>query len=86
MGTSSSALDPPRFNPALADAAEQLIGALERVDYVNARQRGYLCATSRRRRSARQVRMVDTVASPTSPIATASAWTIVAGTPGANPA
>jgi alkaline phosphatase D len=82
VGTSISS----RFDPELADAAEDLIAALDHVDYVNVRQRGYLRCDVTPSTLTAAFRMVDTVASPTSPIATASAWTIVAGTPGANPA
>ena len=72
-----------RFDPATADIAELLIAGLEHVDYVNVRQRGYLRCDANPATLTAAFRLVDTVATPTSSITTASTWAIRAGTPGA---
>jgi alkaline phosphatase D len=67
------------FDPALADIAEQLIGDLPQIEWVNARQRGYVRCDVTADELVAQYRLVDTVRELTSPIATATTWTVEAG-------
>ena len=67
------------FDPALADIAEQLIGDLPQTEWVNARQRGYVRCDVTADELVAQYRLVDTVRELTSPIATATTWTVEAG-------
>ena len=67
------------FDPALADVAEQLIGALPQIEWVNARQRGYVRCDVTSSELVAQYRLVDTVREPTSPISTVTSWTVEAG-------
>ncbi|HEY8546868.1 MAG TPA: alkaline phosphatase D family protein [Acidimicrobiales bacterium] len=82
VGTSISS----NFDPALVDAAEQLIGDLPHVEWVNARQRGYVACDVSATELVARYRLVDTVAQPTSPIGTATSWRIEAGRIGVDPA
>ena len=79
VGTSISS----SFDPALIDVAEQLIGALPHVQWVNARQRGYVRCDVTPEAMVAQYRLVDTALEPTSPISTATSWTVEAGHIGA---
>jgi alkaline phosphatase D len=72
-----------RFDPALADAAEQLIRALPHVRYAEVRQRGYVrCDVTSEQVTAR-FQMTDSVATPDAPVTTASTWVVTAGRVGA---
>ena len=71
------------FTDAVA-AAEQLIGALPYVRWVNARKRGYVRCDVSAETLVAQYRLVDTVATPTSPISTERTFTVEAGTIGAH--
>jgi alkaline phosphatase D len=79
VGTSISS----RFDPALADAAEQLIGALPHVRYANVRQRGYVRCDVDDVEFVARFQMVESVTTPTSPLTTAATWTVTAGIIGA---
>jgi alkaline phosphatase D len=71
------------FTDAVA-VAEQLIGALPYVRWVNARKRGYVRCDVTPETLVAQYRLVDTVATPTSPISTERTFTVEAGTIGAH--
>ncbi len=79
VGTSISS----RFDPSLADAAEQLIRELPHVKYANVRQRGYVRCDVDDVEFVARFQMVESVATPTSPLTTATTWTVTAGTIGA---
>ena len=79
VGTSISS----SFDPALVDVAEQLMMALPHVEWVNARQRGYVRCDVTSDEMVARYRLVDTALQPTSPIATVTSWTITAGQVGA---
>jgi alkaline phosphatase D len=81
VGTSISS----SFDPALAEVAEQLMMALPHVEWVNARQRGYVRCDVSAGELVAQYRLVDTALQPTSPISTVTSWTITSGQPGALP-
>jgi alkaline phosphatase D len=77
VGTSISS----SFSSELAEVAEQLIRALPHVRWANTRQRGYVACDVSRSQLVARYRLVDTVAQPTSPLATATTWTVQAGHP-----
>jgi alkaline phosphatase D len=77
VGTSISS----SFSSELADVAEQLIRALPHVRWANTRQRGYVACDVARSQLVARYRLVDSVAQPTSPITTATTWTVQAGHP-----
>jgi alkaline phosphatase D len=65
----------------LADLVEQLAGALPHVQYVNARQRGYVVCEVTPDELRAEYRVVSDVAAPAGTIATDSTWTITDGDP-----
>jgi alkaline phosphatase D len=67
------------FSSELADIAEQLIEALPHVRWADTHRRGYVACDVSRTQLVARYRLVDTVAQPTSPIATATTWTVEAG-------
>jgi alkaline phosphatase D len=77
VGTSISS----SFTPELADIAEQLIRALPHVRWANTRQRGYVACDVTSSQLVARYRMVESVLQPSSPIATASTWTVLTGHP-----
>jgi alkaline phosphatase D len=82
VGTSISS----RFDPALADIAEQLIAALPHVRYANVRQRGYVRCDVTAGELVARFQMAESVLTPDAPVATASTWVVTAGTIGAEAA
>jgi alkaline phosphatase D len=71
------------FPAELADVAEQLIRALPHVRWADTRRRGYVrCDVSPHELVAR-FQLSDSVQVPDAPVATATTWTISAGTVGA---
>jgi alkaline phosphatase D len=71
-----------RFDPSLADVAEQLIGALPHVRFVDVRRRGYMVSEATETELVTRFRVVDSVAVPDAPVYTAGTWTTLAGIPG----
>ncbi|MCX7620761.1 MAG: alkaline phosphatase D family protein [Acidimicrobiales bacterium] len=82
VGTSISS----NFDPALADIAEAIIGAIPWVKYVNVRQRGYTTVELTRERMTAQFRTVSTVEQPQADIETDFVWTVEARERGSGPA
>jgi alkaline phosphatase D len=77
VGTSISS----SFPPDLALIAEQLIMALPHVRWANTRQRGYVSCDVSSSQLVARYRLVETALQPSSPIATATTWTVPAGHP-----
>ena len=78
VGTSISS----QFPPDLVEIAEDLIGALPHVEWVDARHRGYtLCEVGRDQFLAHYEQVQDPL-DPASPVLRAKSWAIEAGTPG----
>jgi alkaline phosphatase D len=75
VGTSISST----FSAAQADIAEQVIGLIPHVRWFNVRKRGYVRCDVTKESLVAQFRLVDTAATPTSPISTATSWTIQSG-------
>jgi alkaline phosphatase D len=71
-----------RFDPALADIAEQLIAALPHIRYADTRRRGYMVCDATRAELVTRFQVVDSTATPTEPVYTAGTWTSLAGVPG----
>jgi alkaline phosphatase D len=81
VGTSISST----FDPALIDAAEAIIGGLEWVHYVNARQRGYVrCLVSPDQWQA-DYRLLDTALVPGGVVSTATSWVVESDNPQVTP-
>lgn len=79
VGTSISS----SFPPDLVDLAEQVIGGIPWVRYVNARQRGYVVCDVTPERMEAAYRVVSTVTEPEATMSTATTYAIEAGVPGA---
>lgn len=79
VGTSISS----RFPEDLAPVAEQLIGDLAHVRWVDVRHRGYTRCDVDRDHLVAAYRQVASVESPESPISTGATFTITSGIPGA---
>jgi alkaline phosphatase D len=75
VGTSISS----SFTAAVADVAEELIGQIPHVRYINVRKRGYVRCDATADALVAQFRLVDSVATPSSAISTAASWTVEAG-------
>jgi alkaline phosphatase D len=77
VGTSISS----SFDPALIEPAELLIGSLEWVHYVNARQRGYVVCDVQPDIWQADYRLLDTALVPGGLVTTATSWTVTADNP-----
>jgi len=75
-----------RFDPSLADAAEQLIGELPHVRWVDVRRRGYIRCDVTPGELVARYQMASSVLTPDAPVATTTSWRVTAGQVGAQPA
>jgi alkaline phosphatase D len=75
VGTSISS----GFPADLVDVAEQLIGALPHVRWVDARHRGYVRCDVDRNRLVASYQQAQTVLQPDAPVTTGRAWVVEAG-------
>jgi alkaline phosphatase D len=75
VGTSISS----GFPADLVDVAEQLIGALPHVRWVDARHRGYVRCDVDRNRLVASYQQAQTVLQPDAPVTTSRAWVVEAG-------
>jgi alkaline phosphatase D len=82
VGTSISS----GFPAELVDVAEQLIGGLPHVRWVDARHRGYVRCEVDRHRLRASYQQVPTVVEPDAPVTTGRAWVVEAGVLGAQEA
>ena len=81
VGTSVSS----RFDPALIDAAEALIGGLPYIEYTNARQRGYTVVDVTRSRLVATFKVVSTIDSRPATVSVAHVADVAARVEGAAP-
>ena len=81
VGTSVSS----RFDPALIDAAEALIGGLPYIEYTNARQRGYTVVDVTRSRLGATFKVVSTIDSRPATVSVAHVADVAARVEGAAP-
>jgi alkaline phosphatase D len=72
-----------RFDPSLADLAEEAIGSLPHVRWADVRSRGYVRCDVTEDELVARFQFVEDVTVADTPVATATAWRIEAGTPGA---
>jgi alkaline phosphatase D len=75
-----------RFDPALADAAEQLIAELDHVRWVDVRRRGYIRCDVTPGELVARYQMAESVLTPDAPVTTATTWSVTAGQVGAEQA
>ena len=74
------------FDPALADAAEELILQLPHVRFADTHQRGYMVCDVTPEELVTRYQVAESTLVPSSPVSTAGTWVTTAGTPGVQPA